>query len=253
MTGKFAELLRIDQQGRVIDKQRLSHGRVTLQPLLLIESARDAVALLRYSGPLPRMARQMSTTDGGVAWSRAKPSSLPNPDAAMAGVALADGGLLMVLNNNQSMRDDLTLLRSDDRGKQWRVLYQFEDQRRWRGHIFTPQQFLDELLLQVEQSDRVVTSPKRVAIAAREVMCSAHPCWFQYDYPYMIQARDGTFHLLYTWNRSYIKHIQFNRAWLNEGLPQKQGHQPVPELRRGNPERTLQRPVEATDQGLINE
>ncbi|HEX9161432.1 MAG TPA: sialidase family protein [Thermoanaerobaculia bacterium] len=36
----------------------------------------------------------------------------------------------------------------------------------------------------------------------------------EYSYPYLIQANDGTYHLLYTWQRTRIRHIAFNDAWL---------------------------------------
>lgn len=41
---------------------------------------------------------------------------------------------------------------------------------------------------------------------------------FEFSYPWMTQTPDGRFHLLYTWNKKFIKHISFNRAWLDEKL-----------------------------------
>ena len=40
----------------------------------------------------------------------------------------------------------------------------------------------------------------------------------EYSYPWIVQDRDGDIHVLYTWGRSRIKHVRFNRAWL-EGRP----------------------------------
>lgn len=37
-----------------------------------------------------------------------------------------------------------------------------------------------------------------------------------FSYPAIVQAKDGIWHLLYTANRKNIKHVQFNRAWLNQ-------------------------------------
>ena len=37
----------------------------------------------------------------------------------------------------------------------------------------------------------------------------------EFSYPYLLQARDGTVHLVYTWKRKAIKHVAFNPAWLN--------------------------------------
>lgn len=35
-----------------------------------------------------------------------------------------------------------------------------------------------------------------------------------FSYPFMIEASDGIFHVLYSWNRERIRHVRFNRAWL---------------------------------------
>ena len=37
-----------------------------------------------------------------------------------------------------------------------------------------------------------------------------------FSYPYFFQARDGTIHLLYSWNRRHIRHVMFNQAWLQK-------------------------------------
>ena len=37
----------------------------------------------------------------------------------------------------------------------------------------------------------------------------------EFSYPYLLQTRDGTVHLVYTWKRKGIKHVAFNAAWLN--------------------------------------
>jgi predicted neuraminidase len=39
----------------------------------------------------------------------------------------------------------------------------------------------------------------------------------EYSYPWMMQDRAGDVHVLYTWGRSRIKHVVFNRAWLEGG------------------------------------
>jgi predicted neuraminidase len=36
----------------------------------------------------------------------------------------------------------------------------------------------------------------------------------EYSYPWIMQDRAGDVHVLYTWGRSRIKHVVFNRAWL---------------------------------------
>ncbi len=36
----------------------------------------------------------------------------------------------------------------------------------------------------------------------------------EYSYPYFLQTRDGRYHLLYTWQRKFIRHVTFNDAWV---------------------------------------
>lgn len=36
----------------------------------------------------------------------------------------------------------------------------------------------------------------------------------EFSYPFMIRARDGTIHLVYTWKRRRIRHVWFNEAWI---------------------------------------
>jgi len=37
----------------------------------------------------------------------------------------------------------------------------------------------------------------------------------EFSYPYMIWDADGRIHLVYTWRRKRIKHVQFNENWIN--------------------------------------
>lgn len=40
----------------------------------------------------------------------------------------------------------------------------------------------------------------------------------EYSYPSLLQDVNGTYHLVYTWLRKRIKHVQFNEAWLMQKL-----------------------------------
>ena len=39
---------------------------------------------------------------------------------------------------------------------------------------------------------------------------------YQFSYPWLLRAANGDFHLLYSWNRTRIKHIEFNQSWLEQ-------------------------------------
>jgi predicted neuraminidase len=126
--GKFGEILRIDAQGNVIGKTRLSHGRYSLQPVVVPRSAAEAVAFMRYSGEGPGRVLMQRTRDGGETWTQPVKLALPNPNAAIDAIGMADGGLALVFNNRQGNRDNLSLAVSDDAGDTWRVLHRFEDE-----------------------------------------------------------------------------------------------------------------------------
>jgi predicted neuraminidase len=49
---------------------------------------------------------------------------------------------------------------------------------------------------------------------SRRAILEAEP-GAEFSYPYLIQARDGRVHLVYTWKRKSIKHAAFNLAWLD--------------------------------------
>jgi predicted neuraminidase len=123
LIGKFGELLRISPRGEVLDKVRLSRGRSSLQPVVVPFGARDAVAFLRRSGSSPARILSAETADGGLTWSEIHPTPLPNPDAAVAALALGRAGpLLVAFNDSETDRSNLELAASTDHGRSFRVL-----------------------------------------------------------------------------------------------------------------------------------
>lgn len=213
--GKFGELLRIGKGGEILDKQRLSSGRSSLQPVVLVKSPQQALALMRYSGASPKRVIAVSTDDAGQHWSLPAKTALANQDAAISGVVLPDGRLLVALNNTEQGRDALSLVVSADGGATWKTVYQLEDQR---SHPTEPARYVQAAADLAKATDASITDATAYAKSAQQNKCAGQICGFEFSYPYLIQVKNGDFHLVYTWNRSFIKHVRFTRAWLNQRM-----------------------------------
>jgi predicted neuraminidase len=211
--GKFGELLRIDQSGDVVDKIRLSHGKQSLQPIVLIQSPDEAITLMRYAGEPPKRVWATTTSDAGAHWTATRKTSLANPDSAISGVTLPDGTLLVVANDSERGRNTLSLLASTDRGDGWTTLFRLEQQP---AELTTPDRYAQTLADLASKTESGLADAYGYAKSAQRTKCESSGCGFEFSYPYLIRTRNGDFHLVYTWNRSFIKHVRFNLAWLQE-------------------------------------
>lgn len=124
--GKFAELLHIDNTGRVLNKTRITHGRHSIQPLVLPLGPQQALALMRDTGPAPGRVLVSRSVDAGQHWMADERLPLPNPDSAVAGLRRPDGSLLLVFNDTESGRGSLALAVSRDQGHSWYTVKHFE-------------------------------------------------------------------------------------------------------------------------------
>ena len=187
--GKFPELLHIDPQGEVIDKYRISHGREAIQPVVLPQSKEEAIVLLRnVNATGSHRILTSQTRSGGENWQPLSDLALPNPNAAVSSISLdRPNELLLVFNNNEKERTDLTLAYASDYHPglpgQWQILYEFENENN------------------EESEEEKVHNP--------------------YSYPFLVKTRAGDFHLFYSWKRQYIKHVFFNRAALDKMITMK--------------------------------
>ncbi len=59
------------------------------------------------------------SNDGGITWTDAKPTSLPNPNSGIDAVALKDGRIVMIYNHTKRGRSPLNLAVSKDGGQTW--------------------------------------------------------------------------------------------------------------------------------------
>jgi predicted neuraminidase len=213
--SKFGEILRLDATGAVIDKHRLGPAGSGLQPVVLVRSEREALVLLRNSGRgRPRRVLASTTADAGAHWTVPVPTSLSNPDSSLSGVALADGKIVVALNNVENGRDSLSLVASEDGGARWKALCQIEDTPSPREPT-NPLDYSRAIEARARSSDATVVDASAYAESARAAMFWDQRYHFEFSYPYLIETRRGEFHLLYTWNRAFIKDVQFNRAWLD--------------------------------------
>lgn len=204
---KFAEILRLDLQGRVVDKIRIPGSQKSLQPVVLPESTRQASVYMRSAGAPVVMTS--ATADAGATWSAATASSLPNPDAALAGLITDRGTTWLALNPTAAGRATLALLH----GKNGR----FDSAPAWTlespvGTQAGLSRYDYERLLGGELKAGGVSDQQLqdyVASATRQ-LCNNDRCSQEFSYPYLLQSRDGDIHLVYTWHRTRIKHIRFD-------------------------------------------
>ena len=174
--GKFGELLRLNTEGEVIDKTRLSWGKSSLQPIIMTTAANTAVAMMRNHDGINQRIFTQTTNDAGLSWTTIALSALPNPDAGIIGLPLMNSErLLLAFNNDEAEREDMSLALSANHGKSWQVVTAIEENR-------------------LDPPDKNQ----------------------QFAYPWLLQTQDGTIHLLYTWHKSHIKHVSFNEAWLDQ-------------------------------------
>lgn len=215
--GKFGEILRLDPSGVVLDKLRLSDGRASLQPVVLVKNPDEALALMRYAGAEPpRRVIATATRDAGAHWTPPVKLPLSNPNAAISGVVLGDGAILLALNDMEEDRDGLSLAVSRDGGASWRSVYDLEDQRELRAAPPGEARYRQLVAALARKSGAAAEDAEAYAESVTRRSCKGTRCGFEFSYPFLIETDRGDFHLAYSWNRSFIKHVRFNRAWLDQ-------------------------------------
>ncbi len=123
---KWAAVVRIRADGRVVDESRMFDGRSLFQPWLIPTGKQTAVALLRWASRMPGSVTVTRTDDAGEEWGDVFGTKLIQRDSAVAGVLLGDGSLLAAYNNSAWDRRDLSLARSADGGVHWSKPYPLE-------------------------------------------------------------------------------------------------------------------------------
>jgi predicted neuraminidase len=105
-------------------------GGAGIQPTIAIGKDSTLVAYLRDNGPPPQRMQRTESHDKGATWSIAKDDLLPNPGAGFDLVTLSTGEWLMVFNDTEKGRYNLTVALSDDEGKSWKWKKSIENDTR---------------------------------------------------------------------------------------------------------------------------
>ncbi len=162
------------------------------QPSLVRKKDGTLVAYMRDDGPPPQRVPMSESKDCGVTWSPVVDSDRVDTGAGVEVIMLKSGRWLLVNNDLEEGRHRLAVTLSDDEGKTWK----------WKRYI--------------EQD-----SPDDVKTGAGS-----------YHYPSVIQAKDGSIHVSYSFHQTKsktktdasgkpanesIKHACFDEAWVMLG------------------------------------
>jgi predicted neuraminidase len=218
--GKFAEYLYLSAKGEVIDKFRISHGNNSLQPAVVPLDGQRGVALLRYAGETHHRVLASRTEDAGQTWSEPVPLEPSNPNSSLAAVATPAHGLLVALNDLQEGRFKLSLYGTDAQMNDWHSLGDLDKSPDPEGDPFSPIAYKEIMGREFRGSSGKLREPLEAQFLANldKRVCKSKGCEFEYEYPYFIRSPDGMYHLVYSWNNTFIKHVTFNDAWLAERL-----------------------------------
>jgi len=176
LKGEFSEIVRVNLNGDVINQYRMTSGTNTIQPTILVKNETDAIALLRDSSRHIQKVHFTETKDAGKTWSAYEALDVKNPNSAVYGF-------------------------SDTKNRSWMI---FNDQT--RDVEFSR----NNLALAVSD----VSGRNWKTVHYFENLEKTESLNAKYAYPWVITSTNNMFHLLYTVDREYIKHIEFNQTWL---------------------------------------
>ena len=185
----FSLMAMTDDWGRTWKTSTPLVGGGNIQPTLVRKKDGTLVAYMRDNGPPPKRLHVSRSSDRGETWSSVEDSTIPNPGTGAEVVALNNGHWALVYNDLEAGRYSLAVSISEDEGASWP----------WTRHL-----------------DRDAPNSDQDQLG-------------QYHYPSIIQARDGSLHVTYSYFipparaakdaeerliRKSIKHAHFNEAWV---------------------------------------
>ena len=207
---KFGEVLHVSAKGEMLDKTRIPGSHNSLQPVVLVASTTEARAYMRASqGGKVVMS---STLDAGKTWTEAAAINLPNPNSALAGLVSSNGNNWVALNPSVQGRQSLALFKAGSLGTfdgTRPIFVEGSELSLATSNLKLPiadhAALLGRELKARGASDADIQA--YVASSARQ-LCGPTDCVQEFSYPFLLQTRDGSLHLIYTWHRSRIKHVR---------------------------------------------
>jgi hypothetical protein len=175
---------------------------------------------LRYAGSTYHRVLASRTEDAGQSWSEPFPLVPSNPNSSLAAVATPEHRLLVALNDLQEGRFKLSLYITDAKMDDWRLLHDLDKSPDPEGDPYSPLVYKEIIGKEFRGSSGKLRQALEAAFLANldKRVCKSQGCEFEYEYPYFIRSPDGMYHLVYSWNNTFIKHVSFNDAWLSERL-----------------------------------
>ena len=119
-------LVRPGADGRVRDTRRIDGpGLKPIQPMIVVQDARRAVAFLRDFDTGHGKLLISRTRDGGQSWSAVVPTGIANPSSPVAAVSLGGDRIVIAMNDDPARPQDMRLSLSEDAGQSWTLLRSF--------------------------------------------------------------------------------------------------------------------------------
>lgn len=186
-----------------------STGSVHMSPVAMDDGTIPAFYRRRQADAVHRSL----STDGGFSWSTPQPTDLPNNNASIAAIRIADGRVAVICNlssaaTSQDRRSSLYDELGDDDGR--------PDADPTGG--CQPVWGVPRAPVAVCLSeDGGMTFPRQILIETGPGTCLSNDSTdgrnTELSYPWLLESPDGCLHIAYTYHRRAIKYVRLSPGW----------------------------------------
>jgi predicted neuraminidase len=180
----------------------------------------DGTVLVPFSNENFNVAAMALTRDGGQTWTIS--NAVPGVGVTQPSVVRLNSGKLVAFFRSAGRSRRIQRSESADGGMTWSEVTATDLPNPGSGveAIMLQNGHLAMVYNDLEESPRY-----RLAVAISPDEGKTWP-WKRYletieggrfDYPSIVQAKDGTLHATYSYNLKTIKHVEFNEAWIQQG------------------------------------